>query len=1368
MRQTTVYWIAVLIVIIAVSLFAQEVEPQKTIPKGTLETIPATISEIANLLKVQERYTIFSEDFEQGGTNWQIDTTVWQIGVPQSGPGNAFQGQKVAATNLTGNYDNNWDGRLISPQITLPILSGEKEHIYLEFHHWFQVESQYDFCFVEISTDGQNWQRLIEYNGETTTWKYEQISLDNYAGQVIQLAFRFTSDGSRTYAGWYVDAIQIVHYKPSPVDIQILALDYSLFPWIYITARVDSFGYPTASISPGQFQVTENGVLQTDGFQVTTPGQGNNQRLVDIVFLMDNSGSMGDEQDAVRQNVHDFVSQLVASGANYALGLIRFGSSENGGYPILENNGQLTQDTTYFLDGLWTKNTTSGGFEPGWDAIVSAATQINFRPGALRVVILITDETPTDDGNVGQYSYHQALQTALQNQLLVFAMVELSDPHAYEDYATIAEQTGGAYYNVTDPMDGILQAIGSAVTGNYIISYRSSDPVPAGEREVVVTVNAFNAIGRDTTYYTPGTNIIISLTDSTKKILSTQQPRGNPIPISVNVTDPAPPYVHSVRLFYKHKRSNYFYAVAMNQDAYNDSIWWGHIPASVIDTPSVQFYIEAQDSNSSVTLPASLPQKQPFEIAIYPNYVPFIFHYPPRQSMTSDVPILAMVYDVTNRVDSCHIYFREDGELLWTRAPMPLVARESIDNYAQRVANQFSISAQTIKDSILAKAQRYGHNLNSNTMVSVYQFTLQQPVRNVTKLWYYIEATDDYGTVGRDGYQNEPYAVEFVMDILKYAPIFYLHPDEMYFPISIETFFRHSRLIKVDGCFPFEERKVITENIQFSDLKQWRFIELKQFYTRHDTIGIPPDPVLYYHVDTNRVKNRRVVQFWLFFPYNSSLVNVHEGDWEHVDIIYEPMDAEVPSKLITSFHDYYFVYNWDELTFEDEHPVIYVEKGSHALYASMNDCSRVLYTQAANKLVEYNCGQVFYMTNLINLVENILTGGAGVVDDPVVIVAAFVLRYGCEMAFKMLMQIVYDTSIDIQEKAQMLSEMAGFCQVSMEGKKLGPLGTTSDLVYQLRSISPAWGQADVFWGAKWSRPTAEYRLFAFPVDYFSDIYGGMIFGLDGDWVTFYQSGPFSPIHKKHRPEPGEYAIIEGRLAEKPKEPSVLFQFAEDLIADVEILTSEGNTAKVFRDNAIVKACQDSALQKVQVKAIRYGGQAWVTVQATETTSGRVILRPSGQTEQWRLLIQNYTYTRDAKTYRLSGSFKGDSVVVIPFTLVVNSDKTTDLLITQTTKTPLTSQNVYAYPNPLDLRQHQGVTIRYSIAKDAEVTVTIMDIAGRPIKTVVDGVPKAAGLQHAVVWDGTDNQGNRVANGVYFYRIQTSAGEQATGKILVIQ
>jgi hypothetical protein len=71
------------------------------------------------------------------------------------------------------------------------------------------------------------------------------------------------------------------------------------------------------------------------------------------------------------------------------------------------------------------------------------------------------------------------------------------------------------------------------------------------------------------------------------------------------------------------------------------------------------------------------------------------------------------------------------------------------------------------------------------------------------------------------------------------------------------------------------------------------------------------------------------------------------------------------------------------------------------------------------------------------------------------------------------------------------------------------------------------------------------------------------------------------------------------------------------------------------------------------------------------------------------------------------------------------------------------QNV---PNPFN----GNTTIRYSLKERQQARVDVYDVRGRLVKTLVNE-QRPAGFQ-TVKWDGTDRFGNRVASGVYFYRL----------------
>lgn len=62
-------------------------------------------------------------------------------------------------------------------------------------------------------------------------------------------------------------------------------------------------------------------------------------------------------------------------------------------------------------------------------------------------------------------------------------------------------------------------------------------------------------------------------------------------------------------------------------------------------------------------------------------------------------------------------------------------------------------------------------------------------------------------------------------------------------------------------------------------------------------------------------------------------------------------------------------------------------------------------------------------------------------------------------------------------------------------------------------------------------------------------------------------------------------------------------------------------------------------------------------------------------------------------------------------------------------------------------------IAFGITKTEKVEVKVYDVTGRLVKTVANQV-FAGGQEHVVRWDGTDNQGQLVARGVYFYQLRS--------------
>jgi hypothetical protein len=73
-----------------------------------------------------------------------------------------------------------------------------------------------------------------------------------------------------------------------------------------------------------------------------------------------------------------------------------------------------------------------------------------------------------------------------------------------------------------------------------------------------------------------------------------------------------------------------------------------------------------------------------------------------------------------------------------------------------------------------------------------------------------------------------------------------------------------------------------------------------------------------------------------------------------------------------------------------------------------------------------------------------------------------------------------------------------------------------------------------------------------------------------------------------------------------------------------------------------------------------------------------------------------------------------------------------------------------YPNPFN----PDTEIRYDLPVEKHVTLTIYNLLGQKIKTLVNKTQSAG--SYSVPWDGTDEQGNRLASGVYLYRLEAGA------------
>ena len=85
-----------------------------------------------------------------------------------------------------------------------------------------------------------------------------------------------------------------------------------------------------------------------------------------------------------------------------------------------------------------------------------------------------------------------------------------------------------------------------------------------------------------------------------------------------------------------------------------------------------------------------------------------------------------------------------------------------------------------------------------------------------------------------------------------------------------------------------------------------------------------------------------------------------------------------------------------------------------------------------------------------------------------------------------------------------------------------------------------------------------------------------------------------------------------------------------------------------------------------------------------------------------------------------------------------------------------------YPNPFN----SSTVIRFALPARTEVELSLYNLVGQQVATLVKGVRDAGG--YAVGWDGRDTSGRDLASGVYIYRLQGGSGPVKTRKLLMLR
>jgi PKD repeat protein len=160
-----------------------------------------------NLQTVQQDFDLtavcpaFSDDVEGGNIGWTAQG-FWAITQETANsPTHSW------TDSPGGNYNNNTNYSLISPPIDL---SGYSD-VMLNYWQICDTEAGWDYCYVEVSTNGSTWDTVAAFDGNHFQWEEITLPLPQLddAAQA-RIRFRLDTDVSITDDGWHVDDINLL------------------------------------------------------------------------------------------------------------------------------------------------------------------------------------------------------------------------------------------------------------------------------------------------------------------------------------------------------------------------------------------------------------------------------------------------------------------------------------------------------------------------------------------------------------------------------------------------------------------------------------------------------------------------------------------------------------------------------------------------------------------------------------------------------------------------------------------------------------------------------------------------------------------------------------------------------------------------------------------------------------------------------------------------------------------------------------------------------------------------------------------------------------------------------------------------------
>jgi hypothetical protein len=281
----------------------------------------------------------------------------------------------------------------------------------------------------------------------------------------------------------------------------IISINTSSFPLINIKLFINTFCARSGGIKSSDFSIVEENLTKPINKRCYNCPESAISKM-DLAILFDDTLSMKYEIDSLKENIDNLTARIRSANIDCRYYLATFKED------VSPKKSEWTSNSTAFQEEVSRLKASDGTPvlpENSLGAIEKALAS-GFRPDALKVIVVVTNEPSHQLGDGSKHSthsYYQVKNNLSQAGVLLLAISpDFSDPtlncdvprkdwHKYVDLRVLANATGGLWINVEDvDLSLIYDQIKDVIRGTYLIGYFSPHKELNTERRILITVDS--------------------------------------------------------------------------------------------------------------------------------------------------------------------------------------------------------------------------------------------------------------------------------------------------------------------------------------------------------------------------------------------------------------------------------------------------------------------------------------------------------------------------------------------------------------------------------------------------------------------------------------------------------------------------------------------------------------------------------------------------------------------------------------------------------------------------------------------------------------------------------------------------------------